>query len=503
MDAMSKRQQSELRRFIEEYAIEMDRLPEFYMPLTSGEKAQLDLVPPVFHYRDENFRARIQPILGMHIYVNQKGQINHRWFGADFQGMIGKHVSVYGSLRDNSFDASAGLLPRLSNPTYLTQHPGYEYKEPHDFSDSRGGLALGWNWGSVGLVKDNIEWGDNYNGSNILSGRAPSFPMIKLRVKPVSWFELNYIHGWLVSNVVDSARYYVENDVQKWYRNHNKYIAANMISFTPVPKLNISVGNSVIYAEDNVQPGYLLPVAFYKSIDHTLTKGIGTENQNSQLFMNISSRNVKHLHLYTSVFVDEIKFARFKPSNPENNPISLKAGARLSNFPLKNLSANVEFTRTNIINYKHSIEALTYASNSYNMGHYLGDNAQELHASIEYKPIRGLDLKAYFTDAQRGNEYNYGRRGAAGSIREIISQPVLGDVIWKNRTFGFTALYEVMNNAYAIVSLEKSNIQGFEAASDPITGEVRMSAEEVLDYFTPPFLHGDNLTLRIGFSFGF
>lgn len=501
--ALNKRQKDELNFFLEEYALEQNRLPEREFLLYEGNYSRFDLVPPVFLYKDSIFRARIQPILGMNIYVNGNGQINQRWYGADFQAMIGEHVSVYGSLRDISFAASNELNPRLSEPAYLTNVPGFQYKEPNDFSDSRGGIKFGWNWGSVGLVKDNVVWGDNYNGSNILSGRVPSFPMITLQLKPAKWFEMNYIHGWLVSNVVDSARFYVENDVRKWYRNHNKYIAANMFTFIPIPKLNISFGNSIIYAEDNVQPGYLIPVAFYKSIDHTLTKGIATENQNSQLFFNISSRNIRHVHLFSSVFFDEIKFSRFKPSSAEKNPVSFKIGGKVTNFPIPNLSATAEFTRTNIINYKHSIPAISYASNSYNMGHYLGDNAQELYASLGYKLIRGLDLNVYYLNAQHGNEYNYARRGEDANIRQIISQPSLGDVIWKNQTVGFKALYEVFNNAYAVVNIENSNIEGFDAVSEPIGGENRMTAQGTLDFFTAPFLHGKNTTFTVGFSLGF
>ena len=176
--SLNSRQMNELNFFLDEYAPEQDRLPEREFPLFEGENSRIDLVPPVFLYRDSIFRARIQPILGMNIYINGTGQINQRWYGADFQAMIGQHISVYGSLRDISFAASSGLNPRLSEPTYLTAFPGYEYKEPNDFSDSRGGIKFAWKWGSTGLIKDNIVWGDNYNGSNILSGRAPWSRMI-------------------------------------------------------------------------------------------------------------------------------------------------------------------------------------------------------------------------------------------------------------------------------------------------------------------------------------
>ncbi len=122
----------------------------------------------------------------------------------------------------------------------------------------------------VGLVKDQIQWGLNYNGANIFSGRTPSFPMIKLDLSPVKWFDFHYYHGWLVSEVVDSSRSYITSngDYRAVYRN--KFIAANIFTFKLWSYLHLSFGNSIIYSDNNVQLAYLIPVLFYKSVDHTL-----------------------------------------------------------------------------------------------------------------------------------------------------------------------------------------------------------------------------------------
>ena len=500
---LNKRQNDDLNFFLNEFALEQNILPETKLNLVNKETSTLAFIQPAFHYKDSIFRARITPIIGMTVTRNANGNITKRWYGAEFQAMMGKHLSVYGSLRDISIQ---GQL--LARPGYLNDFPGYEYKESSgggDYSDSRGGIKYAWNWGSVGLVKDNIVWGDNYHGSNILSGRAPSFPMLTLHLKPTKWFEMQYIHGWLVSNVADSSHYYLENGTTKWYRPANKFLAANIFTFTPVKHLNVSVGNSIVYAENNVQAAYLLPFAFYKSIDHSMTKGLGIENQNSQVFFNVSSRNIKHLHLFTSVYADEINFARFKPGSAEKNPISIKVGANLSNFPIQNLSVIGEFTHTNIINYKHSIPVLTWASNSYNLGSYLGDNSQEMYLALRYKPIRGLDLNLSFMDAKHGNEYEYLRRNAnrADAISKIISQPSLGDITWSNKTIGFNAQYEVFSNAYALINVTYSDIRGYDLTSTPIDGEVRETAQGYLDMFTPAYLQGKNTTITVGFSIGF
>ena len=515
---LTKRQKADLKFYLNDYALERDTVPTNRVSATDSKTFNLSLLQPAFHYYSPTFKARITPILGMDILANQKGAITKRWFGAEFQATIVNHVSLYASYRDQSFNGtylSDSEFPtaydkisgaKITKPTFLNNLPGVEYKEANyggDYSDMRGGIKAYTSWGSIGLVKDVITWGDNYNGSNIISGKAPSFPMVTLNLKPCKWFELNYIHGWLISNVLDSTNYYLEDYdegvVKKHYRPANKFLAANMLTFTPIQGLNLSLGNAIVYAENNVQAAYFIPIAYYKSIDHLMTKGLKTENQNSQIFFNVSSRNIKHLHLYGSMYIDEISWSRLKPSNPQQNPVSYKLGFNASNWPVKNLSVQGEFTRSNIINYKHSIQTLTWASNSYNMGSYLGDNSQDIYVAINYKPIRSLNLNLSYTNATKYNDYEYVRR----QVGEAISQKPFNEKIWQNDLVAFKAVYEVVNNAYAIINVEWNNAQGYDLTSTPIASETRLTGQEYLNKFTPKLYHGENLTCTVGFSFGF
>ncbi|MDZ7636074.1 MAG: hypothetical protein U5L72_17210 [Bacteroidales bacterium] len=52
-----------------------------------------------------------------------------------------------------------------------------------------------------------------------------------------------------------------------------------------------------------------MPIFFYKSVDHGLNSGI--DNSNSQMFIDISSNNIRHLHLYGTLFIDELSTKRF------------------------------------------------------------------------------------------------------------------------------------------------------------------------------------------------
>jgi hypothetical protein len=139
------------------------------------------------------------------------------------------------------------------------------------------------------------------------------------------------------------------------------------------------------------------------------------------------------------------------------------------------------------------------------LGHYLGDNSQEIYISLGYKPIRSLEVNLNYIQAKHGNDYNYIRRTQNNTnvIKNVISQPFMNDVIWSNQSIELNTLYEIFNNIYARVNIQSSNIQGFDASSTAILGENRMTAQQVLNKYTPAFLQGKTTTITFGLNFGF
>jgi hypothetical protein len=520
---LSKRQISEIEFYLSDYSIEQQKLPESRLRLYKKQNSSLTLLSPAFTYVDSVFRCSLSPIVGMNILNNENGTIIQRRYGADFRSAIGSHVSIFASLRDISQEGELLSMPEGNRyvkdpltgkftygnfPEQKVNTPGGSYKIYNgintggDYSEMRGGIVISNKFGSVGLVKDHMSWGDNYNGSNILSGRTPSFPMLMLKLKPAHWVEFNYVHAWLMSKVIDSTDFYMDNMGNREYRYRNKYMAANFVTLTPIKGLNFSFGNSIIYSEKNIQPAYLIPLMFYKSIDHTLT--MGTENQNSQLFFNLSSRNIRHLHLYSSVFIDEFSIKRIKKSNPEQNPYSVKAGFRLSNFPVQNLSVIAEYTRTNMLVYKHSIPSLTFTSNGYNLGHYLGDNSREYYGAIIYKPLRGLQAKLSYLNAVHGNEYTYIRSSSPNDgVLSVISQKFLKTTTWSNETLSLDIQYEIIPHAVATVSYQIRSIKGYTQSGTSTLSETITSAQGYLNMFTPTYLQGNTNTISLGFNFLF
>ena len=497
---LNKRQREDLQFYLQDYALELDTLPTYssygYRHVTQWKTnvSNLNLADPSLHIltKDKIFKMRLRPILGMDLDYNKKGLLMHRVYGAEIQMDIAKHVSIWGSLRDNSWSGQGISGSRVTQPGFLNNLAGVQYKEANyggDFSDSRGGISLYAWWGSIGVQRERVAWGDAQHCSNILSAHNPAVPMVTLQLTPCKWFQFDYFHAWLVSNVIDSTYWYNEQQTatstQREYRPANKFMAANMFTFMPCKYIQFGFGNSIVYAERNVQAAYFIPIAFYKSLDHLLTKGMRTENQNSQAFATITVRPTDHLRLYGSFFLDEFKLARLKKDNPQKNPVSYLVGFNWSGWPVKGLALRGEFMRSYIATYVHSIAVLDFTSNSYQMGHYMGANAQSIWLQLSYRPTRSLRLTLDYTCDTKYTAYDYIR----GDIKNIISQEPFKNTIWRNDEIKFRAVYEVFNNCYAHVDASYNHARAGEQAD--------------LDQYSPVYLQGKNLTFSCGLSFGF
>ena len=484
---LNKRQNYQLDFYLRAYRLETGPNTKAKQDVDIYRKDQLSLslLPPGAFYKDTLFTISLQPILGYETWANTNGSIYHSWGGLDFKAYIGKHWGMYANLRDNHESEI------MAYPTYFTQEPGGNYKineggrKGGDYSEMRGGIIYSWNWGSFGLLKDHFEWGNNYHGSNIFSGRSPSFAQVSLHLNPVKWLDFHYVHGWLVSEVIDSARSYtIPSGTRPAYRD--KYIAANIFTLTPFKRLNISFGNSIIYSDLKVQPAYLIPFMFYKSIDHTINHNI--QNQNSQMFFDISSRQVKHLHLYTSLFVDEFSLSRVGDKS-RNNFLGWKFGGQVSNLLKQNVTLTAEYTQTSPMTYQHTIPAATFASNKYNLGHYLNDNSKEIFVSLSFRPYKQLYLLASYTLAQHGNDYIY------NATQQSVMYQFMESKTWENQSINLRADYEFAQNTHIFVSYTMSDINGYE-----VDGE---TAAHYLEKYTEPFYRGKANTIGFGMNIGF
>jgi hypothetical protein len=488
---LNKRQVKELNYYLWLYSISGENQINPYSErarlnfFRSSENFSTGINPLGIFYKDSTLTFELKPIWGICYGFNEKSSLRYTWGGAEAYMTVGNHWGFYAHLVENN------MTEPLSLPTYFVQQEGGNYKieaegiNASTYSEMRGGIVYNRNWGSIGLIKDHLIWGEGYHGSNIFSGRTPSFPMIKINICAADWLDVNYFHGWLVSQVIDSTASYITSngDFRAVYRN--KYISANTFTFKLFQNTRLSLGNSIVYSDMKIHPGYLIPFLFFKSVDHTLNNKI--DNQNSQMFGMLSIRSFSKLHIYSNIFIDDFSVLRIT-DNERQNFMSYKAGSKLYNWPLQNVNFIFEYTKTNPIVFKHRVETLSFESNQFNLGHYLRDNPRELFIKIQYIFSAKASLNLLYINAVHGNEYLYLNSTQAENL------PFMKDISWSNEQIDFRLNFEFISGSSLSFTVSHSNTQGFDIDSN--------SGQYYMDLYTPKYLHGKNYTFYIGFQIG-
>ncbi len=356
----------------------------------------------LFSYGDSLFSLKFLPIAGYGISAIGNAAGHTRWIGFSTFGTYRNWFGASFDVRDKGeFGDNADREKSFSPET------GAYYKgAPNgiEASDVKGSINFNWNWGSVSIIKDYFTWGHGNFGQLILSSKPPDYPRIELHFKPVEWLRFSYIHGWLNSLVIDSSSIQyehvesIEPQIKQAYIN--KFIAANMLTITPVSGLDISVGNSFVYSGD-LRPEMFIPFLFFKWLDHNTGRG-SVDDGNGTLYLDISAKYPKDFQFYTTLFIDVTEIRNILENNFNNTWVGYTFGAKKVNLFLNNLDILVEYTRINPWVYEHKLESTTYKHLDYSLGHWLGQNADLIRFQFDYQPIRSLRLELYFERVRKG-----------------------------------------------------------------------------------------------------
>ncbi len=411
--SLNKVQQKELNFWLRDFGKEIsngrvEKKPKLFKDKylrSRSIKKRVDLL----YFANDRFQITLNPIVSGDGGVQLDGNLRrYQWFGGEMYGRIGKGFGYYFSARDYleqpNWYADPNLAPQLGGVyrKSIISKAGLEYYEV------RGGLTYSWKWGEIGLVKDHFQIGTTNNQEILFSKRAPSYPRIHLQVRPTKWLELTYTFGMLNSEVVDSARSYVTSSGVFRDVFHRKYVAANLLTFKPIKHLYISVGNSVIIADNNLNVAHFIPIMFYTALDQSFNGQNNAAGQNSQIYGDISWNAFGYVRLYASMMIDEIRLSKIHKPAEQRNSWAWTVGFRTRAFTSWNLKVYGSYTRIRPGVYSHYINTLDYSHAGYTLGHFLGQNSDQIVFGLQLRPIAKLRVIAEWQRWRKGPEHQFG-----------------------------------------------------------------------------------------------
>ena len=359
--------------------------------------------------KNKDFFLRGDPAMTFESFTGGGKNVFRTATGLTFWGHAGKHIGFQVYFQDitdkgNGIDSTRRFTPETGILRTANVNPN---AKTVNYSDVRGSITYSWNNGSISVGKDQMLWGYGQNGRLVLSDKAPSYPMIRFDYSPLKWLRFNYMHAWLNSAVIDSARSY--NKGNNLYGNNRelyakKYFVTHTLTFLPAKGLTLSVGESMVYSDD-FDPGYLLPIMFFKAYDQYQSRYKLSTGSNGQFFFNASSRNfIPKTHLYASLFIDEIRTGSIFDKSKSRNQLGYNIGATRTDVGLQYLTLGLEYTRINPFVYNNLIPAQTYENQGYLLGDWIGQNADRVTAWATYNPLPRLTATVQFDYIRKGRE---------------------------------------------------------------------------------------------------
>lgn len=427
--------------FTDQYIIQNSRSekPTFFNVDSAGRWRSFSTI-------SQNFSLRMDPIITSAIQTGTNKNITQYSSGMHLYGYAGNHWGFYFSFNDvnekgtgldtlRQFSPDNGIVTRIANN-----------KKSQNFSELRAGISYSWKNGSISFGQDNLLWGFGENGRLVLSTKSPTYPYIRFDYSPISWLKFNYTHAWLNSNIVDSARSYSTGGSTYGGQRQlfvPKYMACHSIQFTPLKGLDLTIGESMVYS-DRLNAGYLLPILFFKAYDNLINNGNINAGSNGQFFLQASSRNnIPNTHIYTTLFIDEIRLSSLFDKQKSRNQVGITLGASVTDLFTPYLTLGIEYTRINPFVYKNLLPAQDYTSDNYGLGDWIGNNADKLIYTIRYTPIPRLKCMLRYQSVRKG--------GAGTTDQQYFQQPqpsFLFDLQRKQKEWYARISYEWINNLY-------------------------------------------------------
>jgi len=434
---LSKVDLDELEFYKREYFYEINQKNKFL------ENSEIKERWFLYSYYDSLFNLKVSPIAGYGISATNSFSGHTRWIGASTFGNYSDWFGFSFDLRDKGEFGN-----NVDKTKYFSQQRGAWTKNaPNgiEHTDAKGSINFNWNWGNVSLIKDYTQWGHGKFGQLILSDKAPSYPQIRLQLKPTKWIRFTYMHGWLSSQVYDSAYFYnsypntISESLVKSYIP--KYIAANMLTVTPVNCIDVSLGNAVVYGGD-LRPEFFIPFMFYKFLDHNSGRG-DVNDANGVMYFDLSAKYPKNFQFYTTMFIDVTEIRNILDNDFDNTWIGFTVGGKTVDLFFDNLDLTIEYTRLNPWVYEHKNEVTNYKHLKYSLGHWLGQNADQLRLQFNYQFIQSLKIKLYSEFIRKGgmDEIYY---AYAGMDKKDF--PFLYGTLRSEKKIGLEITYEYMHD---------------------------------------------------------
>lgn len=311
-------------------------------------------------------------------------------FGAEIRGTISNNFGFYAKATNGLQFGNTELASFKNNLKY-----NYKFNSDHDssqyFDETIGYLSAEFDFIKFKIGRDRVNIGYGFSKS-IMDNYAPPMDYISMQIN-YSIISFSFFHGHLFggSSIIPNDISGVQNKI------NDKYIAYHRLGLNFSKHLQFGVGETIIYANRNIDFSYLNPFNFYKSAEHA-----NQDRDNSMLFFDFKNNSVAGLMLYGTFVIDDIDFSKLG-TQWYGNKFLYDFGAKYELFPnLFPLTVGIQYLRINPYVYAHRFADNNYTSMNYGIGSNIQPNSESYIFDLKYKPHYRIELELSYQFVKHG-----------------------------------------------------------------------------------------------------
>jgi hypothetical protein len=373
-----------------------------------------------FHFAswryDTTFSVGVQPVYGLEMVEtdDERGTISRFTGGARIEGGYARRFHFLVDFRDHTesgngpYDSRSRLLEDRWASVNLQGGSSTSYDISESFLQYYGRDL------SLTAGRGRFRWGPARHGSLFLNSQMPPFDYLRfdaaLENDHAQGVFYTFLHGWLESRLVAETPY-VNPDGRPRTLNAQKYLSAQRLEVRPRANLLFGFSQGVIYGDREVQLGYLTPLNFLYSVQHS-----NDDKDNLVLGFDANWRLMEGARVYGEAFFDDIAVSALTTSSGSNKS-AYTVGVHLAGVRgfLSRFDGGIEYTKIRPFVYSHVFGVNTYTHWTSPLGYTLEPNSEFITAEL-----RGTFYPLQVT--LRASRQSHGSVG--GDIHEPLSDAV-------------------------------------------------------------------------------
>ncbi|MBI5059465.1 hypothetical protein HZB60_06760 [candidate division KSB1 bacterium] len=275
---------------------------------------------------------------------------------------------------------------------------------------------------SLAAGRGRFQWGPGQFGSLFLNSKNPPFDYLRFdgafesegpRSSAAVYY--TFLHGFLQSSLPGDTLYYA-SDGRARYLNREKYLSAQRLEIRPRGNLIVAFSQSVIYGDRGVQLGYLTPLNFLYSVQHS-----NDDKDNFLMSFDGTWRPVAGLKLYGEALFDDIIVGELMNSAVTNkSAYTIGTQTIVPREVWNHFDLKLEYTHIRPFVYSHFFATNTYTHWYSPLGYTLEPNSEFMTAELT-----GSFYPFYLT--LHASRQNHGANTETENVGGDIYLPSAGD----------------------------------------------------------------------------